>query len=127
MTSPLLMPMEKARSPPSSRMARPAATARSASSSWAVGTPKTAMSESPMYLSTVPPWSATTSAEAAEGGVDGAGHGLGVGALGQRGEADDVGEEHGGQLALVDGRGGAASAPAERPGRTARRSGGQRG
>ena len=34
---------------------RPPATARSASSSWTVGSPKTAMIASPMYFSTVPP------------------------------------------------------------------------
>ena len=55
MTSPVFTPIEKARSPPSSRMARAAATARSASSSSATGTPNTAMRASPRYLSTVPP------------------------------------------------------------------------
>jgi hypothetical protein len=41
--------------------------------------------------------------EAPEGGVHRAGHGLGVGALGQRGEPHHVGEEDGGQLALLHG------------------------
>ena len=57
-TSPLLTPMRSRRSP-LSRIARAAATARSASSSWAAGTPKTAMRASPRYLSTVPPCSVT--------------------------------------------------------------------
>ena len=59
-TSPVLMPIEKVRLPVRSCMARAAAMARSASSSWADGTPNTAIRQSPMYLSTVPPWSATT-------------------------------------------------------------------
>ena len=58
-TSPEFTPMEKTRSPPRCRMAMAAATALSASSSWARGTPNTAMTESPMYLSTVPPCWAT--------------------------------------------------------------------
>ena len=39
-----------------SRIARPARTARSGSSSWAAGAPNTAMTASPMNFSTVPPW-----------------------------------------------------------------------
>ena len=54
--------MENCSSPPRSRMARAVATARSASFSCAWGTPKSAMRQSPMYLSTVPPCSTTTSA-----------------------------------------------------------------
>jgi hypothetical protein len=42
--------------------------------------------------------------QAPEGGVDRPGDGLGVGPLGQRGEAHHVGEQDGGQLALVDRR-----------------------
>jgi hypothetical protein len=38
-----------------STRSRPARTARSASSSWAVGTPQTAITASPMNFSTVPP------------------------------------------------------------------------
>ena len=38
-----------------------ARTARSSSSSWATGAPKIAMTLSPMYLSTVPPWRVTSS------------------------------------------------------------------
>ena len=39
-----------------SRIASAARTARSGSSSWAVGAPKTAITASPMNFSTVPPW-----------------------------------------------------------------------
>ena len=39
-----------------SRIERPARTARSASSTRASGAPKTAMTASPMYFSTIPPW-----------------------------------------------------------------------
>ena len=39
-----------------STISRPARTARSASSSWAVGTPHTAITASPMNFSTVPPY-----------------------------------------------------------------------
>ena len=60
-TSPEFTPIEKARSPPRPLMASAAATARSASSSCETGTPKTAITESPMNLSTVPPWAATIS------------------------------------------------------------------
>ena len=42
-------------------MARPARTARSGSSSWATGAPKTAITLSPMNLSTVPPKRVTSS------------------------------------------------------------------
>ena len=38
------------------RISLAARTARTASSSWTCGTPKTAMTASPMYFSTVPPW-----------------------------------------------------------------------
>ena len=63
-TSPVTMPTRMARSgiarsePIASIRAtssRPARTARSASSSWAVGTPQTAITASPMNFSTVPP------------------------------------------------------------------------
>ncbi len=62
--SPVLTPIrtESPRSGPSSfnsamasRMRKPARTARSASSSWAVGAPNTAITASPMNFSTVPP------------------------------------------------------------------------
>jgi hypothetical protein len=42
------------------RMSAAARTARSASSSCSVGMPKTAMTASPMYFSTVPPWRSST-------------------------------------------------------------------
>ena len=71
-----------------------ARTARSASSSVAVGVPHTAMTASPMNFSTVPPY-----ARSACGSVEVAGqefaHLLGVAALGERREADEVGEEDG--------------------------------
>ena len=63
-TSPVTIPTRIARSatPMSEPIAaivltssRPARTARSASSSWAVGTPQTAITASPMNFSTVPP------------------------------------------------------------------------
>ena len=122
MTSPELIPMEKARSPPRARTARPAATALSASSSWATGTPKTAIIESPMYLSTVPPCSVTTVGQLAEGGIHDPGHHFGIGPFGEGGEADHVGEEDGGQLPLLDGRRARPSPTGRRrPPRTARR------
>ena len=75
-TSPVLRPTRSpSRRPPpsSSATSRPtsrcmltaARTARSASSSWAVGAPKTAMIPSPVSLSTWPPTSTTTRASAA--------------------------------------------------------------
>jgi len=71
-TSPVLTPMRApSRAPKSrstsvlsassaSRMPAAARTARSASSSWTVGTPKTAITASPMNFSTVPPWDSMT-------------------------------------------------------------------
>ena len=52
------------RAPRSSSLA--ARTARRASSSWMVGTPKTAMTASPMNFSTVPPWRSMISRAAAK-------------------------------------------------------------
>jgi hypothetical protein len=55
-TSPDSIPIRAARPCPSvSRIAVAARTARSASSSWAVGTPNTATTASPANFSTVPP------------------------------------------------------------------------
>ena len=54
-TSPVLTPIEKPSPMSATWIASAAATARSASSSWERGTPNTAITESPMYLSTVPP------------------------------------------------------------------------
>src|SRR5439155_628731 len=48
--------------PSSPRTSAAARTARSASSSWRAGMPKTAMTASPMYFSTLPPWWVTTPA-----------------------------------------------------------------
>ena len=68
MTSPVLIPA-LTQSPPKSAasssarrwISRAARTARSASSSWAIGAPNTAISASPMTLSTMPPNRSTTS------------------------------------------------------------------
>ncbi len=72
MTSPVLMPIRsfrdrprratssRSRAPTSSRISTAARTARSASSSWALGIPKTAITASPMNFSTVPPWKVIT-------------------------------------------------------------------
>ena len=49
------------RTPTSSRISAAARTARSASSSCATGIPNTAMTASPMYFSTIPPWRSITS------------------------------------------------------------------
>ena len=64
-TSPVFTPTRSSKFAPEPRPAlisaiascipSPARTARSASSSWATGAPKRAMTLSPMYLSTVPP------------------------------------------------------------------------
>ena len=100
-TSPELIPIENARSPPSSRIARPAATALSASSSWATGTPKTAMTESPMYLSTVPPCSATTSLSCLNAASTIRATTSGSVLLRERREADHVREQDRRELALL--------------------------
>ena len=44
----------------------PARTARRASSSWATGRPKTALTASPMNFSTLPPWRSTAPRAAAK-------------------------------------------------------------
>ena len=70
-----------------------ARTARSASSSWAVGAPQTAITASPMNFSTVPPCRSIDAAGHVEVAGQQLARLLGVAALGQRGEADQVGEE----------------------------------
>jgi len=72
-TSPVFTPVRTPRSTPQScwsstfsaaidpRRSAAALTARSASSSCTVGLPKTAITESPMNFSTVPPWRFSTS------------------------------------------------------------------
>ena len=67
-TAPVLMPVRASRkrrvraqsgvqsSPAPDRISTAARTARRASSSWTSGTPNTAITASPMYFSTVPPW-----------------------------------------------------------------------
>ena len=70
-----------------------ARTARSASSSWATGAPKRATMASPMILSTWPPKRGDVVRQALEAPVDQVLDLLGIAALGQRGEADQVGED----------------------------------
>ena len=71
-TSPVAIPVRKRTAMPrprassvssaasSVRMSAAARTARSASSSWTTGMPKTAITASPMNFSTVPPWCSMT-------------------------------------------------------------------
>ena len=72
-TEPVLMPVLASSETPrsssrrtfsrssASRISAAARTARRASSSWTTGTPNTAITASPMYFSTVPPWRSMTS------------------------------------------------------------------
>ena len=63
--SPVITParawMPSPRTVTASTSSSPASTARSASSSWACGTPQTAITASPMNFSIVPPYRPTTS------------------------------------------------------------------
>ena len=81
-----------------------ARTARSASSSWATGAPNRATISSPTILSRWPAEVDDVGDERVEAGVDEAFHLLGVAPGRKRGEADEVGHEHGDEAALV-GRG----------------------
>ena len=81
-----------------------ARTARSASSSWATGAPNSATMASPMILSTWPPKATTSAARRSKQSSTRFLTCLGVERLGQRGEADEVGEEHGDDAALVGAR-----------------------
>ena len=110
-TSPVLSPTRSPsrRPPPSSSatsrltsccMLTAARTARSASSSWAVGAPNTAMMPSPVSLSTWPPTSTTTLASAAEHPVGHFADPLGIEVLGPGGEVGEVAEQHGDDPAL---------------------------
>ena len=60
-TSPVMTPIRACRpsSGSASRISTAARRARSASSSWTTGRPKTAITASPMNFSTVPPWRST--------------------------------------------------------------------
>ena len=77
-----------------------ARTARSASSSVAVGVPHTAMTASPMNFSTVPPYSSISLPAGVEVAGEEFAHLLWVAALGERREADEVGEEDGDEPTL---------------------------
>ena len=77
-----------------------ARTARSASSSWAIGVPHTAMTASPMNFSTVPPYRSTIARHSVEVRRQELAHVLGVACLGERREPDEVGEEHADQAPL---------------------------
>ena len=85
-------------------IARPARTARSGSSSWATGAPNTAITLSPMYLSTRAAVAHHLLAEALEGPVDERLHRLRIHALGNRRVAGEIGEQHR-RLAALLGKG----------------------
>ena len=84
-----------------SRIASAARTARSGSSSCATGAPKTAITASPMNFSTVPPKRSSSVAQARVVRREQRAHVLGVELLGAGREADEVGEEHRDDLALL--------------------------
>ena len=71
-----------------------ARTARSASSSCSSGTPKTAITASPMNFSTVPPWRSSTVAHLSKYRDITRPQRLGVEPLAERRRVGDVGEEH---------------------------------
>ena len=77
-----------------------ARTARSASSSCATGVPQTAITASPMNFSTVPPCTLDDPGRLLEVAAEQLAHRLRVAVLGERREADEVGEEHGDQASL---------------------------
>ena len=102
--SPVLTAMRTSSWPSStipSRIASAARTARSGSSSCATGAPKTAITASPMNFSTVPPRRSSSWRSRAWYGESVGSHVLGVERLGACGEADEVGEEHRDDLALL--------------------------
>ena len=101
-TSPVMTPIRPSspRSGSASRISSAARTARSASSSWTVGTPKTAMTASPMNFSTVPPWCSTIALHALEVAREQRAEPLGVDRLAERGGAGEVAEEDGDRLPL---------------------------
>ena len=102
--SPVVIPMRTSSSPASakvSRMESAARTARSGSSSCATGAPNTAITASPMNFSTVPPNRSSSERTRGVVGLEHAPHVLGVHTLCARGEADEVAEEAGDDLALL--------------------------
>ena len=95
------------------RMLAAARTARSASSSWTVGSPKTAMMASPMNFSMVPPWRLELRAHRIEVARHELPQRLGVESLAEVGRPSQVREDDGDGLAdlLAAGAGGASGAP----------------
>ncbi len=92
-----------------STSSRAARTARSASSSWAVGAPQTAITASPMNFSTVPAVAVDDVARQVEVAAQELAGVLRVASFGEGREADEVGEQDGDQATLGDRlRGGAA-------------------
>ena len=81
-----------------------ARTARSASSSWATGAPNRARIASPMILSTRPPNAVMSATRRSKHASTRFLTVLGVAGLGERGEPDEVGEQHGDDPALVAAR-----------------------
>ncbi len=101
--SPVVIPTRSS-SPSStakSRIASAARTARSGSSSCAVGAPKSAMTASPMNFSTVPPRRSSSAADAVVVGREERLDVLGIHRLRPRGEADEVAEDDRDDLALA--------------------------
>ena len=92
--------MSRPRPATASTSSSPARTARSASSSWAIGVPHTAITASPMNFSTRPPCRSITWRRRVEVAGEEIPHVLGVPVLGQRGESHQVGEQHRHQTAF---------------------------
>ena len=111
MTSPVFTPTRSANavspgnhpliSSMQSSIASAARTARSASSSCATGAPNSAITLSPMYLSTVPPKPSTSRAQSPQRPIHHRLHGLRVHRLRHRRVARQVGEQHRDLAALV--------------------------
>ena len=102
-------------------IASPARTARSGSSSWATGAPKTPITLSPMNLSIDAAEALDLLAEPAQGAVDQRLDRLGVHALGGGRVAGEVGEQDGRLAALLGRRLGAAEGPRAQAGARRRR------
>ena len=88
------------------RISAAARTARRASSSWTVGTPKAAITASPMNFSAVPPCRSSTTTEDVEVPRHDLAECLGVELLAETGRALEVGEHDGDGLANLVGRSG---------------------
>ena len=97
----------RARAPrPPSRISTAARTARSASSSWTCGIPKTAIAASPTNFSTVPPWRSRIARELGVVARHQLAEDLRIGALAERRGADEVAEDDRDGLAHVRRRSG---------------------